>query len=124
MLSFKKWPMKYRMILIVAAFIIFFFLFINRAHADENTTDYTIDFVQDSAVDALAAAVAMAGAAEQAATGNLATGLALAALSASEAGKAYLEAKKAWDSYNNNSESYGTNENISPEQSNYDHGRD
>lgn len=114
----NKWPKKYRFLLMFIAFILFFFLNHNRAHATEAPNSiqesYGQQQIKNAMVDTLAAVVSFIGAAESVAIGNVGVGIALTLLSATEADKALTETKNAWNYYFPEPEQ---NNNFEPENS-------
>lgn len=98
--NYRKWKPRTRVIGVFITFIIFFMLFIAKGHAEETVSGH----IKEAVFDTLNGGVAMAAAAEAAATGNFMVGIALSAIASREFGKAYYEGQAAWDLYWDNGE--------------------
>jgi len=118
-MDYRKWPVKYRLLALLIVFILSVFFFATKVHAEETVGDH----VKEAVFDTLAGVVAVAGAAEQAVTGNLVTGAILSSLAAREFVEAYKETREAWNMYRSNDDDRNDRD-ISPAEAKLEHGRD
>jgi hypothetical protein len=102
MKKIKEWSKKHPWWFVFIGTLLFLLLKHMPLHADERTS---CDYMRDSIVDVIGAAVAFTASAEQAATGNFYTGASLFMLGSIEAENAWNNAKNAWDSRDGNSDS-------------------
>ena len=91
----KKWPLRYRYLIILVTFVLGVIFFSTRGHAEETVGGH----IKEGVFDTLAASAAAFGAMEFAATGNIGAGMILATLSAKEICSACDEFRCAWDLY-------------------------
>ncbi len=118
--NYRKWPLKYRYLIIIIAFILSTIFFATKGHAEETISGH----ITEDVFDTLAATAAFIGAAEQVATGNIVTGVILATLGGKEINNAYDEFKAAWYLYREPNNENDSDRDISPTEANWEHGRD
>jgi hypothetical protein len=116
----NKWSKRTKIIWMILVFLVAFFHSVNRAHAEETVGQH----IKEAVYDVMSASIAVAGAAQSTATGNFVIGFMCVAVAGHEIGEAYYELKSAWDLYRSDDYESYLDRDISPNEANFEHGRD